>query len=144
MERVKVHLPEKFPFSTTIRIRITDLNYGGHVGNDSFLSLVHEARQQFLRHFGYAELNFAGTGLIMADVAIEYKQELNYGDEIKISVAASGFDRIGFDIFYLLEIVSENGNTIAGKVKTGMICFDYSTKKKVAVPTEAIERIVAG
>jgi acyl-CoA thioester hydrolase len=141
MERVKLHLPKNFHFSTTIRIRITDLNYGGHVGNDSFLSLIHEARQQYLRHFGYAELDFAGVGLIMADVAIEYKQELNYADEVQISVSATGFDRIGFDIFYLLELVQETGNVLAGKAKTGMICFDYANRKKVAVPIEAREKL---
>lgn len=140
MERIKVNLPEKFSFSTNLTVRITDLNYGGHVGNDAFLSLVHEARQQFLGYFGYAELSFAGVGLIMADVAIEYKQELNYGDVLKISVAAAGFDRIGFDLFYLLEVIKPEGNSIAGKAKTGMICYDYSLKKKVAVPAEAIEK----
>ncbi len=59
MERIKIQLPEKFSFSTTIKIRITDLNYGGHVGNDVFLSLIHEARQQFLIAHGYSELSFA-------------------------------------------------------------------------------------
>jgi len=141
MERVRVNLPEKFSFSTRIRIRITDLNYGGHVGNDSFLSLVHEARQQFLNHLGFSELEFAGAGLIMADVAIEYKHELNYGDEILVSVSAGGFDRLGFDIYYLLELVTPSGNKIAGKVKTGMLCYDYSAKKKVPVPVAAMEKM---
>ena len=54
MERIKISLPESFKFSTIMKIRITDLNYGGHVGNDSFLSLIHEARQQFLNHFNYS------------------------------------------------------------------------------------------
>ena len=52
MERIKINLPETFTFSTIIKIRITDINYGGHVGNDSFLSLVHEARLQFLASNG--------------------------------------------------------------------------------------------
>src|SRR3954468_13162547 len=104
MERIKISLPGSYAFSTIITIRITDLNYGGHVGNDVFLSLVHEARARFLQHFGYTELDFAGTGLIMADAAIEFKRELVYGDELRISVAANGFDRIGFDIVYLMEV----------------------------------------
>src|SRR4051812_739086 len=98
MERTKINLPENFNFSTQIKIRITDLNYGGHVGNDSFLSLIHEARQQFLNHFGYSELKVENVSLIMADAAIEFKKELNYGDEVKIFVTASGFDKYGFDI----------------------------------------------
>jgi acyl-CoA thioesterase FadM len=48
MERIKVSLPVSFAFSTIIAIRITDLNYGGHAGNDVFLALAHEARERFL------------------------------------------------------------------------------------------------
>ena len=76
MERIKIKLPEKFYFSTTIKIRITDLNYSGHVGNDVFLSLIHEARQQFLNYYGYSEMLFEGVELIMVDAAIEFKKEL--------------------------------------------------------------------
>src|SRR5678815_3430074 len=106
MERIKIKLPLQFNFSTNIKIRITDLNYGGHVGNDSFLSLIHEAREQFLNHFGYSELKIENVSLIMTDAAIEFKKELNYGDAIKISVAANNFDKYGFDIFYKLEMIS--------------------------------------
>jgi acyl-CoA thioester hydrolase len=137
MNRVKLSLPEQFPFSTRIRIRITDLNYGGHVGNDSFLSLVHEARQQFLRHHGYGELEFEGIGLIMADAIIEFKAELNVGDEVEIHVAATDFTRLGFDLYYKMEIIQPSGNILAGKVKTGMLCYDYSAKKVVAIPAAA-------
>ncbi len=141
MDRIKVLLPEQFIFSAFLTIRITDINYGGHVGNDAILSLVHEARQQFLLQFGYSEMNFAGSSLIMADTAIEYKHELYHRDEIKISVAAAGFDKIGFDLFYLMEVKKEDKWIVAGKIKTGMICFDYVSKKKISVPQEAIERI---
>jgi YbgC/YbaW family acyl-CoA thioester hydrolase len=141
MERIKVSLPQEFRFSTTLKIRITDLNYGGHVGNDVFLSLVHEARQQYLKHFGYSELDVEGAGLIMADAAIEYKRELKYGDELQISVAAAGMDRLGFDIFYKIEVRSGESWAVAGKVKTGMLCFDYSTNKKIPVPRKAVEKM---
>lgn len=143
MNRIKLDLPEKFSFSTNITIRVTDLNYGGHVGNDSFLSLIHEARQQFLISHGYKELEIAGIGLIMADVAIEFRKELNYGDIVKISVAAKDFDRLGFDLFYKMEVMDGHEMALAGKAKTGMICFDYTEKKKVPVPEEVIKKISA-
>jgi acyl-CoA thioesterase FadM len=143
MERIKLNLTTQFSFSTIIPIRITDLNYGGHVGNDSFLTLIHEARQQFLKSFGYAELQFAGAGLIMADAAIEFKRELNYGEAVKVSVAATAFNKLGFDLHYLLE-VEENGQPVlAGKAKTGMLCYDYSLKKVVTVPEEAIRKLIS-
>jgi acyl-CoA thioesterase FadM len=143
MNRIKIDLPESFAFSTTIQIRITDLNYGGHVGNDSFLSLIHEARQQFLLSHGYKELSIAGTALIMADVAIEFKKELNHGDTVKISVTATGFDKLGFDLYYKMELINGNETILAGKAKTGMLCYDYTLKKKVTVPEEVIEKFTA-
>jgi acyl-CoA thioesterase FadM len=57
-------MPATYTFSTELTIRITDLNYGGHVGNDSFLSLIQEARQQYLKKLGYGELDFEGSALI--------------------------------------------------------------------------------
>ena len=77
-------MPGQFNFSTTISIRITDLNYGGHVGNDTILSLLHEARMQFLKSFDYTEMKFENVSLIMSDVAIEFKAELFYGNVIKV------------------------------------------------------------
>ena len=103
MARIKIDLPDKFSFTTSIPVRITDINYGGHVGNDAILSLIHEARMQFLKQLGYTELEFAGVGLIMADVAIEFRNELFYGDIVIVSIACAEFSKVSFDIYYKLE-----------------------------------------
>jgi acyl-CoA thioesterase FadM len=141
MARIKVELPEHFSFSTTIPVRITDLNYGKHVGNDTILSMIHEARVQFLKQFGYGELDLAGVGLIMSDVAIEFKNELFYGDVVKVSVAANDFSKIAFDLYYKLEKTSGDTTQSVAVAKTGMVCFDYSKKKVTAIPAEVIEKL---
>lgn len=138
MNRIKINLPAHFSFQTSIKIRITDLNYGGHVGNDRFLALLQEARQEYLLEFGYGELDFEGLGLIMADVAIQYKSELKYGQTVLISVQAADFDKLGFDLFYKMEILTATENILAAKAKTGMICFDYTTNQKTNIPESAI------
>ena len=46
MARIKLLMPEQKIFSTDIAVRITDINYGNHVGNDAFVRLIHEARVQ--------------------------------------------------------------------------------------------------
>lgn len=141
MNRIKIHLPEKFFFSTTISIRITDLNYGGHLGNDTVLSIIQEARQQYLLYKGYEELNIDGLGLIMADALVEYKKEINYADKLIVSVAAVDFDKIGFDFYYKIEIDNSGDKILAVKAKTGMILFDYQLKKKVTISEELINRL---
>lgn len=137
MARVKLEVPSTFSFQTTIPIRITDVNYGGHVGNDSILSILHEIRIQFLKKFDCDEKNFFGAGLIMSDVAIEFKKELFYGDTLYASVTIPGFDKLSFDIFYKLEVTAGEKKTIVALAKTGMVCFNYDSRKIVAVPEEA-------
>ena len=133
MARVKLQLPENFIFNTKLNVRINDINYGGHLGNDSILSIIHEARVRFLDHFGQREMKFFGTGIIMSDVVIEFKNESFYGDIIEISVAVGDFSRVGFDMYYSL--INDAGKEIA-KAKTGIVCFDYDSRRPVAVPEE--------
>jgi acyl-CoA thioester hydrolase len=137
MARIKIELPENFNFSTTIPVRITDLNYGKHVGNDTILSMIHEARVQYLRQLGYEELNMAGLGLIMSDVGIEFKNELFYGDVVTASVATGDFSKVSFDMYYKLE----NGSKLVAIAKTGMVCYDYGKKKVAVIPAEVIEKL---
>lgn len=141
MARIKIQLPEQFSFTTTIPVRITDINYGGHAGNDTILGLVHEARLQFLRHHGYSEIDLAGPGTIMADAGIEFKQELFYGDTVIVSVAAHDFSRVSFDISYKLEKEKDGKRVLVAAVKTGMVCFDYSQKKIAQVPEQVKQRL---
>jgi len=137
MARIKIELPEKFSFITSIPVRITDINYGGHVGNDTVLTIIHEARMQFLRSFGYKELEFEGVGMIMADAGIEFRNELFYGDVVIVSVVITEFSKAGFDIYYKLEKEAAGKKILVASAKTGMVCYDYDRKKIVAVPEKA-------
>lgn len=137
MARIKIEIPASFPFECTIPVRITDINYGNHAGNDTILSIIHEARMQFLRRCGYTELQFAGTGLIMADAGLEFKNELFYGDTVIASVAADGFTKVSFDLYYKLEKQAGDRRVLVAVAKTGMVCYDYNQKKIAPVPEAA-------
>ncbi len=141
MARIKIELPGNFLFTCEVPIRITDINYGGHVGNDTLLTILHEVRMQFLHQLGYTEMNFSGCGMIMADVAIEFKHELFYGDRVIASVAAGEISRIGFDLYYKLEKETAAERKLAAVARTGMICFDYKKRKIVSIPAEAKTRL---
>ena len=65
MARVNLEPLPRYPFRTEISVRIDDLNYGGHLGHDRVLTLVHEARVAWLKSHGWSEMDCAGTGLIM-------------------------------------------------------------------------------
>jgi acyl-CoA thioester hydrolase len=132
MPRIKIEMPEKFIYKTEIPIRITDINYGGHLGNDSLLSIIHEARVRFLKHLGYSESNVEGTGIIMIDSAIQYKSEGFYGDELLIEVALTDFTGIGCDFVYRL--TNKNSKKEIAVAKTGIVFFNYEKRKTAPVP----------
>jgi acyl-CoA thioester hydrolase len=134
MSRVNIDLPSTFLFTTELTVRITDINYNGHLGNDAVLSLVHEARMRFLRHFGFTELDIAGVGIIMADSAVIYRSEAFQGDILVIDIAVDDIRPTGCDLLYRLAQKS-SGREVA-RVKTGIVFFDYSHRKIVPMPEQ--------
>ncbi|QDA60396.1 acyl-CoA thioesterase [Hymenobacter jejuensis] len=141
MARIKVNLPAKFSFAVQIPIRITDLNYGAHLGNDALLSILHEARVQFLQHCGLVEFD-PGThsGFIMADVAVEYKGEGFHGDVLQIEMAATDLHPYGFDVVYWVK--NQLDREIA-RAKTGMLRFDYTVRKLQHLTPEVLAHLQA-
>ena len=138
MARVSIELPDNFIFSTEIPIRITDINYGGHLAHDSVLSLTHEARVRYLQELGYSEGDVEGVGVIISDAALVYKSEAFYGQTIIIDITLRDFHKYGCDFIYRLSD-KESGNEIA-RVKTGLVFYDYRNRKIARIPEKFIER----
>jgi acyl-CoA thioester hydrolase len=134
MARVKLDIPQNKIFSTDIPVRITDINYGNHVGNDALVSILHEARMQWLAHNNYTELNVAGAALIMADLAVEYKSESFYGDTLNVAISIGEITKISFEIFYEITTTRNDKKILIANAKTGMVCFDYEARKVTSVP----------
>jgi acyl-CoA thioester hydrolase len=141
MQRIKIEKTEDFTFCVDIPLRITDLNYGNHVGNDSILTLAHEARIKYLQHLGLTEKDDHGDGLIMSDAGIEFKKEIFYGDNLVIWVKAASPARVGFDLIYKFETTRNNQKDVAAIVKTGMICYNYKLAKVISLPDNWKEKL---
>jgi acyl-CoA thioester hydrolase len=132
MPRLKLNPLAAYPFTCELTVRTTDLNYGGHLGNDRLLSLIHEARVAFLAEHGLSELDFGGVSLILGDTAVIYQAEAYAGDLLLFEVAAGEPSRSGFRIFYRVTRPAD-GQAVA-LVENGMACFDYQARKIAALP----------
>ena len=139
MARIKIDIPENIIATINLKVRVSDINYGNHVGNDAFVSLIHEARIQWLQQNDFTELDVEGTGLIMSDLAFEYKTESFYGDEIAVSISAGEISRVSFELYYQLTTIRNDKSILLAKAKTGMVCINYQTKKVAAVPPGLIK-----
>ncbi|RPI01733.1 MAG: thioesterase [Ignavibacteriae bacterium] len=132
MARLKLQLPSNFLFRTEIPIRIGDINYGGHLGNDAVLSLVHEARLRFLLHLGYTEFDIEGAGIVMTDAIVCYSSEGFYGDVLTVEVGASDFQQTYCDIVFRL--TNSATKKEVARVKTGIAFVNRQTRKICALP----------
>lgn len=139
MPRVKLDLPEHFMFQTRVKVRISDINYGGHLGNDAVLSIMHEGRMQFMAWLGFAELDVEGLGIILADSVVVYKSEAFHGDDLTVEVTAEEFNKYGCDLFYRLS--NRHSGVEVARAKTGVVFFDYEARKVAAVPPAFLARI---
>ncbi len=134
MARIHIKLPDKFQFSTELPVRVSDLNYGNHVGNDSILTIMQEARALFYKGMGFkSEVEIVGPiGQVVADAVVIYKAESFFGDVLVIEIATREFHKYGFDMLYRIT------NKVSGKEiargKTGIICFDYEQRKMAPMP----------
>ncbi|WP_375578851.1 thioesterase family protein [Marivirga tractuosa] len=137
MSRVKIDEPENYLFSAKITTRITDLNYGGHVGNDRIFAFMHDARVQFLKSLGYeSELDIDGLGNIQTDAAISYKAEVFAHEELAIEIGIKDLNKYGCDFVYRFKKLD---GKIAAIGKTGIIFFDYE-KRKIANMPESFQK----
>ena len=136
MARVKIELPEKCIATFTIPVRITDVNYGNHLGNNSLVEIIHEARVQFLQQHNFTELDAGGTALIMSELIVEFKNESFYKDILEVKIFIGELSKVSFEILYSISALRNNSSTIVANAKTSIVCFNYDEKKVKPMPGE--------
>ena len=119
-------------FSCQTNVRISDINFAGHLAHDKIVSLLHEARDQFLHSLSWNESNINGAGIILADLYVNYKAESFFPDQLKISIAVDTMRASSCKFIY--RISNMLNNTIIADAYTGIVFFDYAKRKPVRIP----------
>jgi len=141
MTQVEIELPDTFLFATEVAVRITDINYGNHLGNDAYFGLLHEARMRWLHQYGWTELDIDGIGLIMVDVAMKFQAEVQFADRLRIELAVSDVTHCGFLLTYRLTNIA-TGKDVA-MARTRMVCFNYTSRKIAPIPPALAARLTS-
>ncbi|MEI8053039.1 MAG: thioesterase family protein [Bacteroidota bacterium] len=134
MARIKIDLPEKIISVVNIPLRITDINYGNHLGNDALVGIIHEARVLWLHQMGYTEFDIEKKSIIMSDLAVKYLNESHYGDNLNISISIGEISSAGFEMYYHIETKRNEQLITIAKAKTGIVFYNYTEKKVCTIP----------
>lgn len=130
MARLQLHFPDdQYYFSTPLTVRVTDINAANHLGNDSMISMISEARAQFLFAFGVAEAGSDGTGIIVTDLATTYKAEAHARDELLFDVGVMDFNKYGGDVIF--RITRPRDGVLVAMAKQGFVFYDYKAGRVV-------------
>ena len=133
MARLTLEFPEdQFCYSTHLTVRVTDINAANHLGNDSMISMISEARARFLFEFGIEETQEDGTGIIVTDLATTYRAEAHARDQLLFEVGVMDFNRYGGDISFRISRPADG--TLVAMAKSGFVFFDYRQSKVVPMP----------
>ena len=118
-------------------VRVGDINYGGHMGNDKYLLLFHDARLAFLASLGVSEKDIGGgAGLIMSEAHVRFQAEIFLGDELEVSVRPREVQASRFALDYEVTRIGDGANVAGGY--TQMVAFDYTRRRVTRLP-EALQ-----
>ncbi|MEH6435648.1 thioesterase family protein [Massilia sp. DD77] len=135
MARLQLNFPEdQFYYSTPLTVRVTDINAANHLGNDSMISMISEARARFLFEFGVPETERDGTGIIVTDLATTYRAEAHARDELLFEVGVMDFNKYGGDIIF--RVSRPRDRTLIAMAKSGFVFFNYKSSQVMVMPEE--------
>jgi acyl-CoA thioester hydrolase len=128
-----------YKFSISMTVRTTDLNYGNHVGYQTYFSYFQEARSAYLGQFGYTELDIEGYGMIIGEANCRYKRELFLNDCIRIACCITEIKSKRFVMQYEIS----NKEEVCAEGFTKILCYDYQAREVVQLPDAFVSKIQA-
>lgn len=139
MPRIRLKPEPIYEFNYRIILKPRDMNYGGHMGNDTLVTLIGEARANLFKDLGCSEgdLGDGRTAIIMADLAVNYKSEGFMFDELLVESHLGDITRTGMRVFHRIT----KGEILVALAETGLLAFDYQQHRIAEIPQTFIESL---
>jgi acyl-CoA thioester hydrolase len=132
MPLTKLRQQPHYEFTYQITIQVGHINHRGHLGHDSILRILHEARANMHHTLGLDELNLGDekTGVIAGDTAVTFKSE---GFMFETLSVESQIDEISPNGFRVLQRITRAGQLVA-LAEVGLLGFNYKTRASAPIP----------
>lgn len=137
MARLSLQFPDdQYYYTTNLTVRITDINAGNHLANDSMISMISEARARFLFQFGINENG--PVGILVTDLATTYNAESHARDQLQFEVGVMDINKYGGDIIFRITRPAD-GKLIA-MAKSGFVFIDNVNRKLINPPADFLAK----
>gem|GEM_PF-106449 len=141
MARTKLTQQGDYEFHLSLFVQPRDVNYAGHLSNDALISLVGTARALMLHDMGLSEMDLGDgrTGIVMTDLVVNYRGEAFMFDELLLETHVGDFTRTSFRMFHR----ATKESALVALIETGLVAFDYASRRVVPVPAPFIKAVAA-
>ncbi|WKD27156.1 thioesterase family protein [Halomonas sp. KG2] len=137
MERVTLDFPTAAIIHRhPLTVRVTDMNYGRHLGHDALVSLLHEARVHAFAALGLPEWDMKG---IVADLAVQYQSEARWPDALVIETAVP--EPQGKALTVYQRICHAETDKVVATARVNQLLLDLSSGRPVKVPDDVAQAI---
>ena len=139
MAHIKLHERTDYEFTYEMTIQLGHLNYRRHLGHDSIVRILHEARANLFHTLGLDELDLGDgkTAVVTADMVVNYKSEGFMFDTLRIESHVDEMSPDGFRVFHRM---TRDGQVVA-LAEVGLVGFDYATRAHVPIPATLKEAL---
>lgn len=132
---MRANVSNNIIFETTIPVLVNHLNYGNHLGYDSILSILQEARMRWLKSIGekITEINIQDNiGWLVKKVELDILSEAFHGDLLRVSLSVIEYKKSHFTLQYKVENINQKNKLCESK--TQQVCYDFSSEKISRIP----------
>jgi acyl-CoA thioester hydrolase len=134
MSRVRIQMPESYAFETFRTLRVSDLNYGNHLGLDHLLALIHDVRFEYMG----LEVGIENTFITIVDAQVSLLGEGLHGDRLKFSMRFGNFKRSLCALYCKVE--NQTKDELLAHVKTHLVFRCMQTRKPCAIPRSFLDK----
>jgi len=130
-----------FRFSTSIRVRYSDLNAQGHVNSARYFTFMEEARLHYAQALGLwtAVKDFMGVGQIVAEATCTYIQPVFLGQTVDVAVRIARMGTKSMTTEYRLTVGADEVAT----GRTVQVTYDFQNQRSLPIPDPWRQRIEA-
>ncbi|SDJ49088.1 acyl-CoA thioesterase [Billgrantia gudaonensis] len=141
MERIRLDFPdEAIIHRHTLAVRITDMNYGRHLGHDALVSLLHEARVAALASLGLVEWDLGGCASVVADLAVQYQAEARWPDALMAETAVRPPEGKALTVYQRLRHADDD--RLVATARLNLVLLDPANGRPAAVPASVRDALV--
>ncbi|WP_075881570.1 acyl-CoA thioesterase [Vreelandella massiliensis] len=141
MERVKLDFPaEALIHRHPLAVRVTDMNYGRHLGHDALVSLLHEARLQAFLALDLPEWDMAGYPSVVADLTVQYQSEAHCPDRLVVETAVPILRGKALTVYH--RVRKQDSDQVVATARLNVLLIDPALGRPVAVPNAVTQALL--